>query len=311
MKQLVLLLGSLLLAVCGLAQDRIYFKNGKITEAKILEINKNDISYKRADNPDGPTYRDLKEDIDKLVYSNGTVENFFEAKKETAVSPISPAPAKTPPAAEVPKQASSWSYKKNILSYSVTDVLFKRATLAYEHIFSKGYLGVKIPVSFGLGSNKVFDVDYLNSYNNQETESQYYYSNYIPPDNTKYTSIIRRNTVGLELNAYPFGQHQVSFFVGPAFYYGWLDYKYDETHYFAIQIPYAGYYYDSYDYTITSKSAKANSYSGMINTGFAFKSSSDFTINLQIGLGFRQTKSKFDTNTATLFTPSFQIGYSF
>lgn len=309
MKQLVLFFGMFLLAVCAFAQDRIYFKNGKITEAKILEINKTDISYKRQDNPDGPTYRDLKTDIDKLVYANGMVENFTVAKKEIQNN-TAPAVTAAPEKTQEPEKAK-WQFKRNAITYSVSDVLFKRATLAYEHILGTGYLGIKIPVSFGLGSNKVFDVDYLNSYTNQNASDQYYYENYVPPDESKYTSIIRTNTVGVEFNAYPFGQHPVSFFVGPAFYYGWVDYKYDETHYFSVLAGTGSYTYTTYDYTVKSKKDKCISYSGMINTGFAFKNSSDFSINLQIGLGFRQNKTNFDDYTATLISPSFQIGYIF
>ena len=293
-----------LLANC-FAQDRIYYKNGNVAEAKILEISKDEIVFKKASNPDGPTYRELKSTIDKLVYSNGTVESFAgtpEPQKITIEAPQSKQPEE--------KVKPEWVFKKNAITYSVSDVLFKRATFAFEHLFGKGYIGIKIPISFGLGSNKVFDVDYLNSYNNDNstTQQQYNYVNYTPPDERSYTSIVRKNTFGLELNAYPFGQHKVSFFVGPAFYYGLIDYGYSETRY---TITNSTYYYQNYITNVTYNKAKSNSYSGMINTGFAFKSNSDFSINLQIGLGFRQNKTDFDDYTATVISPSFQIGYTF
>ena len=49
----------------------------------------------------------------------------------------------------------------------------------------------------------------------------------------------------------------------------------------------------------------------MINTGFAFKSSTNFSLNLQIGLGFRQNNTEFEDYTATIFNPAFQVVYTF
>ncbi len=293
----------LLLALSGFAQDKIYFKNGNTEAAKILEINKDDVAFKKNSNPDGPTYRELKTKIDKIVYANGTTENFGFMKVEQ----IKIAPATLTENSTDSKKEPDFVFKKNDITFSVSDVLFKRATFAYERIFGKGYIGVKIPVSFGLGSNKVFDVDYLNSYNDDGNTQNYYYSYYVPADETNYTSIIRKNTFGLELKAYPFGQKPVSFFVGPAFYYGLLDIAYQETRYILDNS--GG--YNNYTSIITAKKDKTTSYSGLINTGFVFKSTTDFTIHLQIGLGFRKNNASFEEYTATIFNPSFQIGYTF
>ena len=38
------------------SQDKIYRKNGKIVEAKVLEIGSAEVKYKEFSNPDGPIY---------------------------------------------------------------------------------------------------------------------------------------------------------------------------------------------------------------------------------------------------------------
>ncbi len=308
MKKIVPLLLLIFLAFGAFSQDRIYYKNGTIREAKVLELSKSEIVFKRADNLEGPTYREFLSTVDKLVFANGTVEN-FAAQSTAPVTPASPVTPVAPvaPAVVEAKEAKSFVYKKNILGFSITDVIFRRVGVSFEHIFANGYLGCKIPVTFGLASNQTMDVDYLNSYSTQNQQEQYYYSS-TPTDETKYTSIVRKNTFGLELNVYPFGQHAAAFFVGPAFYYGNIDYTYQELKYYVVN-PSGSYPY--YDYKITTKDAKGTSYSGMINTGFAFKSSTNFSLNLQIGLGFRQNNTEFEDYTATIFNPAFQVGYTF
>ena len=57
----------ILVSLVSFAQDRIYYKNGNVAEAKILEISKEEIAFKKASNQDGPTYRELKSTIDKIV----------------------------------------------------------------------------------------------------------------------------------------------------------------------------------------------------------------------------------------------------
>jgi hypothetical protein len=58
------------------AQDKIYRKNGKIVEAKILEIGSDEIKYKESHNPDGPIYVLETDRISKIVFENGKVEKF-------------------------------------------------------------------------------------------------------------------------------------------------------------------------------------------------------------------------------------------
>lgn len=56
------------------AQDTIYFKNKIIVSAKIIEIGITEIKYKHFDNPEGPTYSNSKNEIEKIKYVNGIID---------------------------------------------------------------------------------------------------------------------------------------------------------------------------------------------------------------------------------------------
>ena len=77
MKKIIFLIALTLLAASFThAQDKIYRKNGKIVEAKILEIGSDEIKYKESHNPDGPIYVLETDRISKIVFENGKVEKF-------------------------------------------------------------------------------------------------------------------------------------------------------------------------------------------------------------------------------------------
>jgi len=73
---------SVVLLVCTASlcwsQDKIYRKNGKVVEAKVIEIGSAEVKYKEFSNPDGPIYVLETDRIIKIVYENGKVEKFTE-----------------------------------------------------------------------------------------------------------------------------------------------------------------------------------------------------------------------------------------
>ena len=77
MKKIIFLIALILLAASfTYSQDKIYRKNGKIVEARILEIGSDEIKYKEFHNPDGPIYVLETDRINKIVFENGKVEKF-------------------------------------------------------------------------------------------------------------------------------------------------------------------------------------------------------------------------------------------
>lgn len=77
---------TMILVICSsiyaAAQDKIITKDAESIDAVILEVNIDDVKYRKADNPEGPVYRILKSDISAIIYSNGSVEVFNESKPE-------------------------------------------------------------------------------------------------------------------------------------------------------------------------------------------------------------------------------------
>ncbi len=66
------------LSTVSVAQDIIITKKSERINAKVTEVNINDIKYKNWKNLDGPVYTMLKSDIDSITYQNGEVEVFTE-----------------------------------------------------------------------------------------------------------------------------------------------------------------------------------------------------------------------------------------
>jgi hypothetical protein len=73
------------------AQDVIVTKDGKKINAKVTEVNIDDVKYKNFDNQDGPTYTLLKSAVSSIRYQNGTEET-FEAITSPGLTPT-PTPA--------------------------------------------------------------------------------------------------------------------------------------------------------------------------------------------------------------------------
>lgn len=67
---------SLIILPAAMAQDVIVQRDGNIIMGKVLEINNQTISYKKADNPDGPLYSLKAEELLSIRFENGTQENF-------------------------------------------------------------------------------------------------------------------------------------------------------------------------------------------------------------------------------------------
>ncbi|MCW3084080.1 MAG: hypothetical protein JWP12_1446 [Bacteroidetes bacterium] len=60
------------------AQDTIYKNDGTVIYAKIMEVGTNAISFKKTNNPDGPTFIENKTDISLIKYRNGEQQEFVK-----------------------------------------------------------------------------------------------------------------------------------------------------------------------------------------------------------------------------------------
>jgi hypothetical protein len=83
MKKIKLVIACLFCSASFLfAQDKIYRQNGKIVEAKIIEVGSGEVKYKEFNNPDGPIYVLETDRIKKIVYENGKEEKFIDNLKD-------------------------------------------------------------------------------------------------------------------------------------------------------------------------------------------------------------------------------------
>jgi hypothetical protein len=70
------------LSQVGKSQDRIYRHNGKIIDAKIVEIGSSEIKYREFSNPEGPIYVLETDRIKKIVFENGKEQKFQDNMKD-------------------------------------------------------------------------------------------------------------------------------------------------------------------------------------------------------------------------------------
>ena len=69
-----------LLPRLSFGQDKIYKTDNTVIEAKVLEINKSEIKYKKFSNQNGPAYIIPKKEVSKIVYENGEKEAYNQAQ---------------------------------------------------------------------------------------------------------------------------------------------------------------------------------------------------------------------------------------
>ena len=80
---ILVVVGWLISLTCAcFAQDVIVTKDARKINAKVTEVNVDNIKYRNFDNLDGPTYTLLKSDIVTILYQNGQVETFETVSQE-------------------------------------------------------------------------------------------------------------------------------------------------------------------------------------------------------------------------------------
>jgi len=98
MKALSTIIFLLSVSFSTFSQDVILKRDGSKIEAKVVEITSNTIKYKNFDQPDGPIRNISQNDIEEIIYENGTWEKFEKTEKVATSEPSEekPTPAYTP-----------------------------------------------------------------------------------------------------------------------------------------------------------------------------------------------------------------------
>lgn len=173
LKKVLLTLICLVAFISSYAQDKIYKKNGDVIEAKVTSVNLKNISYKRADNLSGPEYTIYKKDVDKIVYENGSKDEFDEEEDNTETRRMPPSPFRNHKAA--PNESK---YGKNIIAVAPLQLTNDNIqggvgfSLSYERMLDKnGIISLYVPaiLSFSTDNN-----NYYNNNVNNNTYSTFY-----------------------------------------------------------------------------------------------------------------------------------------
>lgn len=146
-----LLAAFTLLSLAATAQDKIYKKNGDVIDGKVKEVNTRSISYKRADNADGPDYVIGRGEVEKIKYQNGTEDYMDERSRESRTTTSR-------------KPAPKVDYGNNILSLALLNFNDEGYGfgMAYERLLDKNgvvsfYLPVNVTIGNLNGANQVYN----------------------------------------------------------------------------------------------------------------------------------------------------------
>lgn len=83
MKKVFSMLMLLCLTMTVVAQDIVVKKDGTTIKAKVTEVSRTEIKYKRFDNPNGPVYTISVAELLAINYENGNTESFDGATQST------------------------------------------------------------------------------------------------------------------------------------------------------------------------------------------------------------------------------------
>jgi hypothetical protein len=151
------------------SQDTIYFKNLEKRTILLLEVNPDNIKYKRFDNQAGATYTSLKSEILYITLSNGKKEVFEKestpvtiAKTDSLISPTKDSIAKPADIAK-PAPVSDTIYFKSgkksaVKMYEITDSEVRYKPLAnLDGPVYKSYKGEVKEILFSTGLKQKFE----------------------------------------------------------------------------------------------------------------------------------------------------------
>lgn len=140
MKRNVVLTLLLLVTINVSAQDVVVKKDGSTILAKVLEVNQDNIRYKKFSNPDGPTYTIGLSDVMAVNYENGEKDTFNVAQTSSA-------PAEGTSAQKVIERKPSSDNQQLIAKYNKPIVLNEKK--------KSNKLADKYILVFGMSENSV------------------------------------------------------------------------------------------------------------------------------------------------------------
>ena len=222
------------------AQDTLYKTDGSRQLIKIITLTQSEVRYKPYSNPDSPTFVILTKFVSKIVKADGQITSFEGSRSEADTVRVI-----------TQVQMLKAGAGRNIISLNISDIFVGMISANYEHILRSGKLGIKIPLSVGFNTFTVNRLNYLD----------YGYS----PRGTIIGS-------GIDLDFYPVGQQQISYFVGPSLQFRLFNANYDS--------------FDPVNSIYTLESKKGSFFGIFVQNGVCFQTGSKLNLSLELGLGY-------------------------
>lgn len=231
-KKILLLFYCWFAVLFAFGQDIITRTDGVTIKAQVVEIKPNQVNFRLFGQPDTLVYQISTQDVQALRMADGTTRTFNQ------------------PGGSAERKAFNYETqtRRHILWYHPLDLVYASFTFGYEQLLPSGRIGIKIPVSLGLGGS---------------TGSNYY-------------DDFRRNNrygAGLELNIYPFGQGRLNYYFGPA------------VNYRSYRFYYYNYTPGPTQPALVKENAQL--FAIALKNGIYYQFSKSFSIAADIGLGIR------------------------
>lgn len=245
-------------------QDTIFTANYKKIIAKVIEINNDDVKYKKFNLPSDRIYKIDKRDVMKVIYANGVIDTISpKLLKQVQKLPVPPPVKKFDPRAA--------DYFRNYVYLTATDLFFGMISGGYERTFKSGKGSMVVPFSFGMVNMGLLPETWENrsSATTFLPGGAYYFRNKI-------------FSTGIEINYYPKKQGTVKYFIGPALEYGkynYYVYKNNST------LP--GYF--------TIEKLTSQFYTFSFKNGLLIQPSKKFNITTFLGIGFENFNYRKDS----------------
>ncbi len=261
----IILLSCLFSSQLKAQTDTLVTYKGKKESVIITEITSTEIIYKLPSKTDLPLFHCKRNLLSEIIFKDGTSIN----PKFNTINPYDKI--------EYPKA-------KTIVYFTPTKLFQNHIAFAYEYIFRKNIVGIRIPASVSF-----MDVNTL------KPQGAFLHQ----------TDIHRKFTTGIDLNFYPFQLGKIRYVTGIGFQFAQFAYSY-----------YPNYYYNNYNYYNNyyprePKIGTGNHYSFVINNGIISQVTKHLVICATIGTGTQIEKGQYYSSAGIRLNTTVNIGYTF
>ena len=92
MKRLIVFIALSCMAVCAMAQDRIYFNDDRVVTAFVEEVTDDYVYYRMHDPVMGPSYSARMDEVEQIVYMDGRVSRYGFAEEDAIIARLGGTP---------------------------------------------------------------------------------------------------------------------------------------------------------------------------------------------------------------------------